>query len=105
MFKNKQQLIEELKILNGKYEPNGFKLVSLFGSYARETNNSFSDIDLTYKIDFDRFYKDDAFGALQKMEEIKKELEMQFHKKVDLISINTKNPMLQKSLQAEQVMI
>ncbi|MBI3873852.1 MAG: nucleotidyltransferase domain-containing protein [Arcobacter sp.] len=61
------QVIMDLKTLNNKYEKNGFKIVSLFGSYARNTNDIFSDIDLTYSIDYDLFSKDNAFLALPKI--------------------------------------
>ncbi len=105
MFLDKQQLIDELKVFNQRYEQNGFKIMSLFGSYARNTQSLFSDIDLTYKVDSKLFYKENAFLALSKLEEIKRELEMQFHKKIDLIPVNTKNYLIQQQLQKEQIFI
>ena len=57
----KTEIIKDLVVLNEKYQNTGFKIASLFGSYARGTQNNFSDIDLTYIIDHNRFYKDDAF--------------------------------------------
>jgi len=101
----KNEILKNLALLNKKYQNTGFKIASLFGSYARGTQDNFSDIDLTYIIDHDRFYKDDAFGKLAKIEEIKNELEKRFHTKVDLIPSNTKNTLIQESLKREQILI
>jgi len=101
----KNEIIKNITILNEKYQNTGFKIAGLFGSYARGTQDSFSDVDLTYIIDHDKFYKDDAFAKLAKIEEIKSELEKKFHTKVDLIPLNTKNTLIQKSLKEEQILI
>ena len=100
---NKDNILEILHQYNNSHENEGFKFVSLFGSYARGTEDVFSDIDLTYKIDHDIFYKDDGFAKLAKLEDIKKELESKFHKKVDMIPVNTKNHLLQENLRKEQI--
>lgn len=102
---NKEKIINSLKSYNKKHIDDGFVLVSLFGSYATGAYDMFSDIDLTYKINHDKFYKDDAFLKLEKIQEIKKELESKFHKKVDLIPANSKNTLIQESLKKEQIFI
>lgn len=102
---NKETIISDIQQLNKKYREDGFKIVSLFGSYARDSYDEYSDIDLTYKIDHNKFFKDDAFAKLAKIEEIKNELEHRFHKKIDLIPANTTNYLLQESLQKEQAYI
>lgn len=102
---NKENILEVLYQYNNSHKNNGFKFVSLFGSYARGTQDMFSDIDLTYKIDHDLFYRDDAFAKLAKIEEIKHSLESTFHKKVDLIPIDAKNYLLQQNLDKEQIVL
>ena len=47
---NKETIIDNLHHFNNKYKTEGFQFVSLFGSYARGTEDLFSDIDLTYTI-------------------------------------------------------
>ena len=95
---NKETILQDLHYFNDTHKSDGFVLVSLFGSYARGTEDLFSDIDITYKINHDIFFKNDAFAKLDKINEIKKELENKFHKKVDLIPANTKNKQTQKIL-------
>lgn len=102
---DKTTIMEDLRHFNDKYKSQGFELVSLFGSYARGTEDLFSDIDLTYKINHNVFYKDDAFAKLNKIQEIKKELEKEFHKKIDLIPANTSNHLMQNTLKEEQIII
>ena len=102
---NKETIIRDIQQLNKKYGQDGFKIVSLFGSYARDSYDMYSDIDLTYKIDHDKFFKDDAFAKLARIEEIREELEHWFHKKIDLIPANTTNYLLQETLQKEQAYI
>lgn len=94
----KEEIVKNIELLNKKYQDSGFRIFSLFGSYARGTQDMFSDIDLTYSIDHNKFFKDDAFAKLAKIEEIKNELEKKFRTKVDLIPSNTKNKLIQESL-------
>jgi len=101
----KKEILKNIQLLNEKYQNSGFKIFSLFGSYARGTQDRFSDIDLTYTIDHNQFFKDDAFAKLAKIEEIKNELEKKLHTKVDLIPSNTKNKLIQESLKKEQVLV
>lgn len=102
---DKNLILEKIRLTNDKYKSIGFKITNLFGSYARETNDDFSDIDLTYKINHNIFFKDNAFKKLAKIEEIKKELETIFHKKIDLVPENSKNKIFQKSIQEEKIAI
>ncbi len=43
-------LLKKLKELKAKYQPEGFEIVGLFGSFARNQETSDSDIDLLYRI-------------------------------------------------------
>ncbi len=102
---DKKIILDTLHNFNDKYKDSGFEFISLFGSYARGTEDIFSDIDLTYKINYNKFYKDNAFAQLEKIQEIKKNLEKQFRKKIDLIPANTTNKIILSTLLEEQIMI
>lgn len=101
----KNIIIDILHSYNNRLKNDGFKIMGIFGSYARGTEDIFSDIDLTYRIDHNIFYKDDAFAKLAKIEEIKKDLERIFHKRVDLIPADTKNRLIRESLDQEEIKI
>ena len=54
MYK-KDEIIIKLKKLKPIYEKEGLILLGLFGSYAKDTQTQFSDIDIAYRLDYDKF--------------------------------------------------
>jgi len=102
---NKDNILKQIKQIKPKYEKEGLIILGLFGSYAREDADVFSDIDIAYKIDHNKFFKDNAFKKLIRLEEIKKELESNLHKKVDIISLNSSNQRLNRSIKREMILI
>ena len=101
---NQKELITFLRNYN-RTLPKGIRLTGLFGSYARDTQDIYSDIDLTYQMDHNIFYPENAFKKLTALEEIKHELENTLKHHIDLIPENTKDPLLQESLRKEKICI
>lgn len=89
----KDEILSELKKLKPKYEKEGLILLGLFGSYAKENQTIFSDIDIAYKIDYDKFSKryQDGFSKILRLQDIKNELQKSFNTKVDFVPDNNKN--------------
>ena len=89
---SKSNILQLLQQCKPKYENEGLKLVGLFGSYATDNQNNFSDVDIAYTIDYDKFsqkYKD-GFSKLIRIEDVKNELQDTFKTKVDLVPTNNK---------------
>jgi predicted nucleotidyltransferase len=83
----KNEIVSKLQELKPKYEQEGLILLGLFGSFARDNQNAFSDIDIAYKLDYDKFsqkYKD-GFSKLLRIDDIKRELEHTFKTKIDFV--------------------
>ena len=82
----------KLKNLKQKFIKDGIEIVGFFGSFAKNKNDEFSDIDIAYKIDYDLFFKkyQDGFSQILKLQEMKNILQNTFHKKVDFIPLNDK---------------
>jgi predicted nucleotidyltransferase len=83
----KNEIVSKLQELKPKYEQEGLILLGLFGSFARDNQNAFSDIDIAYKLDYDKFsqkYKD-GFSKLLRIDDIKSELEHTFKTKIDFV--------------------
>ena len=101
----KDELLESIKSFKSKYQKIGFNIVGLFGSFAKGSNDEFSDIDIAYSIDYSNFSKNfkDGFSKVLKIQEIKEELEQTFKRKVDLISINSKNNTLIDNIKKELI--
>ncbi|HIP55997.1 MAG TPA: nucleotidyltransferase domain-containing protein [Arcobacter sp.] len=90
---NKDQILNQLKILKPIYEKEGLTLLGLFGSYAKNTQTKYSDIDIVYRLDYDKFSQKyiGGFSKLLRIDDIKKELESTFSKQVDFIPDTNKN--------------
>jgi len=83
----KNDILNNLNNLNKLYLSEGVEIYALFGSYAKDTFDDFSDIDIAYKIDYEKFSKkyQDGFSKLLKLQSIKEELEKIFNKRVDFV--------------------
>lgn len=82
-----------LKELKPKYEQEGLILLGLFGSFAKNKETKFSDIDIAYRLDYDTFsqhYKG-GFAKLLRIDEIKKELQTIFKTPIDLVPDSNKS--------------
>jgi len=89
----KSEILSTLKELKPTYEKEGLILLGVFGSYAKDTQTKFSDIDIAYKLDYDKFslkYKD-GFAKLLRIEDIKKELQTLFKTPIDLVPDTNKS--------------
>ncbi|HHH37828.1 MAG TPA: nucleotidyltransferase domain-containing protein [Epsilonproteobacteria bacterium] len=88
-----QNILQNLQKIKTKYEKEGVYIVGVFGSYAQDKFDDFSDIDIAYTIDHDRFSRiySDGFSKILRIEEIRHALEKRFHKKVDFVSLDSNN--------------
>jgi len=91
----KTDILIQLKDLKPKYEQDGLTIIGLFGSYAKNTQTKFSDIDIAYKLDYDKFSQKyiGGFAKLLRIDDIKKELQQIFKKEVDFVPDTNKSIM------------
>ena len=89
---NKNEILNQLKILKPIYEKEGLTLLGLFGSYAKDTQTKFSDIDIAYKLDYNKFSQkySGGFSKLLRIDDIKKELQNIFKKQVHFVPNSNK---------------
>jgi len=76
----KEFILEKLKQLKNKYNKEGFYILGIFGSYAKDTANNQSDIDILYST------QKGIENLYDKKQKLKQELQKIFHTKVDLAS-------------------
>ena len=89
----KSEILSKLRELKPTYEEEGLILLGLFGSYAKNTQTKFSDIDVAYKLDYDKFslnYKG-GFAKLLRIDAIKAELQAIFKTPIDLVPNSDKS--------------
>ena len=80
-------LINRLASLAKRYEKEGVSIVGIFGSVAEETDDAYSDVDIAYRLDYERFFSQykDGFSQLLRLEDIRNELSDSLQKPVDFI--------------------
>jgi uncharacterized protein len=92
---NKNEILNKLKELKPIYQNEGLEILGVFGSYAKETNTKYSDIDIAYKLDYDKFSRKyiGGFSKILRIDEIKDELKEIFKTEVDFVSDSNKKIM------------
>jgi predicted nucleotidyltransferase len=78
-------LLDEVKKLKAKYEPEGFIILGVFGSYARGDETEGSDIDILYNLTKDFTVAYDGFDAFKRLAEIREELKLALRKDIDIV--------------------
>ena len=89
----KNEILSTLNRLKPQYEKEGVIFLGLFGSYARNQQTKFSDIDIAYRLDYETFSKKyrDGFSKLLRLDDIKKELQLIFKTPIDLVPDTNKS--------------
>jgi len=84
---DKHEIIHDLKYIQPYfYRTFGIEFIGLFGSFSRGEQTERSDIDILYRIDQNRKL------SLFKYLKVVSKLEALFHKKIDLVRLDTLKP-------------
>ena len=83
----KEEILNKLKELKPIYQQEGLEIVGLFGSYAKDNQTEYSDIDIAYKLNYEEFSKKyvGGFSKLLRIDSIKDELKTIFKKEIDFV--------------------
>ncbi len=86
-------LLNKLKELKPKLNAEGFDLIGVFGSYARDEETPTSDIDLLYQINDIKSYmkKYQGWDSILHIVETKDFLKKELHKDIDFVDKDTLN--------------
>jgi len=83
-----KQIIEKIKDMKRKYEPEGFVILGVFGSYARGEETAQSDIDILYEMKDDFYNRFSGWDAYSRIEDIREEIHQAIGWSVDLADKN-----------------
>lgn len=88
----KEEILNKLKELKPTYQKEGLEILGVFGSYANNTQTKYSDIDIAYKLDYDKFSKKyiGGFSKLLRINSIKDELQSILKNEVDFVPDSNK---------------
>ena len=96
-----QDIKSKLQKFKNKYDKQGFIILGIFGSYARDEQNSQSDIDILYEITDDFYNKYPGWKILPIIENIQNEISNNLQLTADLTNKNALNEIGQKYILPE----
>ncbi|OHD61947.1 MAG: hypothetical protein A2014_09265 [Spirochaetes bacterium GWF1_49_6] len=78
------RIMDKIKDAKSKYEPEGFIILGVFGSYARGEETPESDVDILYEITLEFIKTTGGWGTFYRLDCIRTELAELFGMKVDI---------------------
>ncbi len=85
----KEHILSYLADIKGDLVKNGIEKIGLFGSYAKDRADLFSDIDIAIKMKSSYLKEHDVWEYFNLIESIKKMLLTKFSKKVDVFDLDS----------------
>jgi predicted nucleotidyltransferase len=102
----KSKILLKLKKMKHQLLDDGVEIVGVFGSFARNEETPDSDVDISYKLLKEVFFKKyKGFEAVSKIAEIKDDLSKKLNRKVDLISFENSNQDLVNNIKKDIVYV
>lgn len=100
----RDEILSKLQEIKPKYEADGIVICGIFGSLARGDETEASDIDIAYELEEKLFFsKYGGFSGATRLAQVATELENEFRKKVDFVSINSINQKLNRAIRRDLV--
>ena len=92
----KEDILRFLKEFKESPRNKFFTQIGLFGSYARDEADVFSDIDVAVKVDKEAMSRYDVWSYFDALSEIKSALLKRFHLKSDVLDLDSGSPLLEQ---------
>jgi predicted nucleotidyltransferase len=99
----KQDILDKIRLLKKKYEPQGFIVIGVFGSFARGDETEKSDIDILYDCSDALFTKYSGWDFFGFYEDVKADFESELGRKVDLADRKALNRIGEKYILPEVI--
>lgn len=93
MIISKESIIEYLKTIENDYKNQGIVTLALFGSYAKDNQGVYSDIDIAIKKEND-FFKSNPYKYFEVLNNLRSNLQSKFHRGIDIVDLDSKSPFM-----------
>ena len=93
MRANRENILSYLKEIKSELFRDGIVSVALFGSFARDEQSVYSDIDIAIQKESDYLRKRTASTYLNEVEKIKTMIEQKFHRNSDVFDLDSDSSM------------
>lgn len=98
-------VLNKIKDIKKEYENEGFIILGIFGSFARDEDTSESDIDILYEMTDSFYNKFRGWEIYSKIEEIEESIERRINYKIDLANKNALNEIGKKYILNEVIYV
>lgn len=100
-------VLEKIKQLKPKLQDEGFEIIGVFGSFARDEETPDSDIDILYQIKNTNKYleKYSGWDSILHIVEIKEFLKKELQREIDFVDKTTLSPISNKYIQKDLVYV
>lgn len=101
------QVLEKLKRLKPKLQDEGFELIGVFGSFARNEEKESSDIDILYKIKDTKEYlkKYSGWDSVLHIVEVKELLQKELKRDIDFVDKSSLDSIANKYINKDLVYV
>lgn len=100
MRATKENILAYLKDIKSELAQDGIVSLALFGSFARNEENIYSDIDVAIKKEKDYLKTRTAYTYFEEVSKIKEMIQKKFHRNSDIFDLDSDSPM-KKNIQQE----
>jgi len=86
---SQQEILKYLKSIKSHFKQKGIEIVALFGSFAKNTQTIYSDIDIAIVKDIEFIKQNGVYSYFNILNEIKTKLRDKFHKNIDIFDLDS----------------
>ena len=97
---DKNIILEHLSLLKNELSTKGIVQLGLFGSFAKDNQTIYSDIDIAIKKDKSFLEKIGVYSYFEILNNIKENVQKKFHRNVDIFDLDSKSE-LKKTIEKE----
>ncbi|NPA73892.1 MAG: nucleotidyltransferase domain-containing protein [Epsilonproteobacteria bacterium] len=101
---SKSDILLYLKSIKKDFSKRGIEKIALFGSFSKDCQNIYSDIDIAIKKEKNFLKKYSPYYYFEIVSNIKTSLRREFGKNVDVLDLDSKPPFL-KSIERDMVYV
>ncbi|MDY0322273.1 MAG: nucleotidyltransferase domain-containing protein [Arcobacteraceae bacterium] len=95
MRATKESILSYLKDLKTELHGSGIQSIALFGSFAKGTQNVYSDIDIAISKQQDFLSHKSSYEYFETISKIKNSLKQKFHRNIDVLDLDSQTPFKQ----------
>jgi len=93
MRATKLNILEYLKEIKSELQSDGISKIALFGSFSRNEENSYSDIDIAIEKEINYLNNRSAYDYLTEINKIKTLIRKKFHRNSDVFDLASNSAM------------